>query len=324
MSQKRLLQFQNCHSIINAGTYYSKRQFVTILSLNKTRDERDGYFLCHCAGICRFCFWAHKYLCVFFYLMGTIAMHQKGTFMEHFNPCRYAVINEKNPREIVMLRGTGCSWRRCRFCDYHLDSSEDEAANYALNQEQLLKVTGIHHKLEVINSGSFVDLDSETLSLIEQICQEKQISQLHFECHWRHRDAIFDFRNRFASLGIELKIKTGVEMFDALFRESYLDKGIDTDNPAELAAYFDEVCLLQGIPGQTAKSMDQDIQTGLANFERVCINIMQENRRPVKPDPMIIKIFARELYPKYIQDPRVDILMENTAFGVGGVVENAK
>ena len=70
--------------------------------------------------------------------------------------------------------------------------------------------------------------------------------------------------------------------------------------------------------------MDQDIQTGLANFERVCINIMQENRRPVKPDPMIIKIFARELYPKYIQDPRVDILMENTAFGVGGVVENAK
>lgn len=70
--------------------------------------------------------------------------------------------------------------------------------------------------------------------------------------------------------------------------------------------------------------MDQDIQTGLAYFERVCINIMQENRNPIKPDPTVIAIFARELYPKYIKYCRVDILMENTAFGVGGVVERAE
>ena len=236
--------------------------------------------------------------------------------MEEFNPNRYAVIHEKNPREIVMLRGKGCSWRRCRFCDYHLDSSKDEQANFALNQKQLKKVTGIYRKLEVINSGSFVDLDEATLRLIEQICQEKQISQVHFECHWRHRDAIADFRNRFAALNIELKLKIGVETFDFLFRECYLDKGIDTNNPKEIAAYFDEVCLLQGIPGQSLEQMDQDIQTGLAYFERVCINIMQENRKPIKPDPKVIAIFARELYPKYIEDCRVDILMENTAFGV--------
>ena len=43
--------------------------------------------------------------------------------MKDFNPNRYAVIEEKNPREIVMLRGLGCTWRRCRFCDYHLDSA---------------------------------------------------------------------------------------------------------------------------------------------------------------------------------------------------------
>lgn len=59
--------------------------------------------------------------------------------MEDFNPNRYAVINEKNPREIVMLRGLGCSWRRCRFCDYHLDFSPDSSANFALNREQLEK-----------------------------------------------------------------------------------------------------------------------------------------------------------------------------------------
>lgn len=244
--------------------------------------------------------------------------------MQEFNPNRYAVIHEKNPREIVMLRGHGCSWRRCRFCDYHLDSSPDEGANFSLNKKQLLKVTGIYRRLEVINSGSFVDLDEATLSLIEEVCRKHQIYQLHFECHWRHRHAIAGFRRRFASLGIELKIKTGVETFDALFRESYLGKGIDTDSPEEIAGYFDEVCLLFGLPGQTAESMERDIETGLAHFERVCVNIMQENLRPIKPDPRVIDIFSRELYPKYKKDCRVDILMENTAFGVGGVVEHAE
>lgn len=244
--------------------------------------------------------------------------------MQDFNPSRYAVIHEKNPREIVMLRGHGCSWRRCRFCDYHLDSSSDKNANFNLNREQLLKITGIYKKLEVINSGSFVDLDESTLSLIEEVCEKHQINQVHFECHWRHRNAIADFRKRFAAHNIELKIKTGVETFDALFRESYLDKGIDTDSPQEIAKYFDEVCLLFGIPGQTAESMEKDIRIGLTHFERVCINIMQENLKPIKPDPNVIAIFSKELYPKYIENCRVDILMENTAFGVGGVVEDAE
>lgn len=240
-----------------------------------------------------------------------------------FHPNRYSVIEEKNPREIVMLRGKGCAWRRCRFCDYHLDSSPDKAANFALNREQLLKVTGIHHKLEVINSGSFVDLDEATLALIEEICQSHGIYEVHFECHWQHRKEIAGFRARFQKKGITLKIKIGVETFDSLFRESYLDKGIDTDKPEEIAAYFDEVCLLQGIPGQTVESMDHDIRTGLAYFERVCVNIMQENKKPVKPDPDVIAAFTRELYPKYESDKRIDILMENTAFGVGGVAEYA-
>ena len=79
-----------------------------------------------------------------------------------------------------------------------------------------------------------------------------------------------------------------------------------------------------GIPGQTVDHMEQDIQIGLAHFERICINIMQENRKPIKPDPKVIAAFAKELYPKYIENCRVDILMENTAFGVGGVVEHAE
>ena len=237
---------------------------------------------------------------------------------ENLEPIRYSMITEKNPREIVMLRGSGCVWKRCRFCDYHLDKSPDKEANFLLNRTQLLQVTGLYHKLEVINSGSFVDLDEDTISLIEEVCLKKDISEIHFECHWMHRKEIPAFRKRFADKGITLKLKIGVETFDSLFRESYLSKGIDTDSPAEIAQYFDEVCLLQGIPGQTVESMRQDIETGLQFFERVCVNIMVENRMPIKPDPRVIALFQKYLSPDYINNPRVDILMENTDCGVGG------
>lgn len=233
-------------------------------------------------------------------------------------PIRYSLITEKNKREIVMLRGHGCSWRRCRFCDYHLDSSKDLEANFSLNRQVLTQVTGKYHKLEVINSGSFVDLDENTLQLIETICFERQITQLHFECHWLHRHEISSFRKRLEEKGITLKLKTGVETFDPLFRECYLSKGIDTDHPQEIARYFQEVCLLQGIPGQTEESMKRDIEIGLAYFERICINIMTENSSPVKPDPKVISIFKKNIYPAYIHNPRIDILLNNTDFGIGG------
>lgn len=231
---------------------------------------------------------------------------------------RYSVITQKNPREIVMLRGNGCKWRRCRFCDYHLDYSKDTESNYELNKEQLAKVTGLYHKLEIINSGSFTDLDEKTLTLIEQICLEKEISELHFECHWMHREEVPAFRERFQRLGITLKLKIGVETFDSLFRESYLDKGITTDDPDEIASYFDEVCLLFGLPGQSVSSMRNDIETGLRYFERVCVNIMTQNQMPIQPDDRVIALFKTEIYPDYAQNDRVDILIENTDFGVGG------
>lgn len=231
---------------------------------------------------------------------------------------RYSVITQKNPREIVMLRGNGCKWRRCRFCDYHLDYSKDTESNYELNKEQLAKVTGLYHKLEIINSGSFTDLDEKTLTSIEQICLEKEISELHFECHWMHREEVPAFRERFQRLGITLKLKIGVETFDSLFRESYLDKGITTDDPDEIASYFDEVCLLFGLPGQSVSSMRNDIETGLRYFERVCVNIMTQNQMPIQPDDRVIALFKTEIYPDYAQNDRVDILIENTDFGVGG------
>ncbi|MFI3212702.1 MAG: radical SAM protein [Eubacteriales bacterium] len=235
---------------------------------------------------------------------------------------RYSVIEEKNKREIVLLRGKGCSWRKCRFCDYHLDFSTNQEENDALNAIELEKVTGIYQKLEVINSGSFVDLSEETMNLIAHICTQKEIKELHFECHYSLREHVPALRKRFATLGIAIIVKIGVETFDSLFRESYLVKGITTDKPEEIAIHFDECCLLQGIPGQTVSSMIQDIETGLTYFKRVCVNIMQANGSFIKPDPSVISAFVNHVYPVYKDNIRVDILLKNTAFGVGGVTTN--
>ena len=81
---------------------------------------------------------------------------------------------------------------------------------------------------------------------------------------------------------------------------------------------FDEVCLLQGLEGQAEESMKQDIELGLEYFERVCVNIMVENSTKIKPDETVIKTFVDKVYPLYKNNDRVDILLVNTEFGVGG------
>lgn len=230
---------------------------------------------------------------------------------------RYSVIEEKNPREIVLLRGNGCKWRRCRFCDYHVDFSLDEQENFLLNQRVLQQVTGKFKRLEVINSGSFCDLNEQTMAEIIRVCQKKNINCIYFECHWQHREQIAPLKKLFAAAGITVKLKIGVETFDSIFRESYLDKGMDKASPENIAEYFDQVCLLMGLPGQTEESMLGDIALGLKYFERVCVNIMVQNTKPVLPDPKVIKLFKEKVYPLYADNPRVDILLNNTDFGVG-------
>lgn len=240
---------------------------------------------------------------------------QQNTTQETAMP-RYSCITDKNPREIVLLRGSGCKWRKCTFCDYHLDFSKDEHANYELNKQVLSQVTGKYHHLEVINSGSFCDLDPNTLKFIRFTCIQHQIHKIHFECHWIHRNEIAALRDFFAP-DITVKIKLGVETFDTAFRETILKKGITTDDPNEIAHYADEVCLLFGIAGQTLDSMKKDIEIGLAYFERICINLMVENTTAIRPCQEVIHLFHKNLYPLYCSNPRIDILLNNTDFGVG-------
>ena len=136
---------------------------------------------------------------------------------------RYSVIEGKNPREIVLLRGRGCAWRRCKFCDYHLDASRDEQANLALNRKALSQVMGVFGRLEAINSGSFAELDESTVREIERVCREKGVRDLHIESHWLFRRTLPALRARFSAQGVRLHVKIGVETFDADYRERVLE-----------------------------------------------------------------------------------------------------
>lgn len=231
---------------------------------------------------------------------------------------RYSVIPDKFPREIVLLRGSGCRWRKCSFCDYHTDASADKEENFRLNQQVLSCVTGEFRRLEVINSGSFPELDVKTMEEIRKVCEEKGIRQVSFESHWMYRKKIPALREFFAEKGISVFMKIGVETFDIPYREDTLVKGMGDVTPEEIAAYFDSTCLLFGLAGQTVESMKADIETGLRWFSRICINVMVENTTSVKPVPEVIRVFLEQLYPIYKDDERVDILIDNTDFGVGG------
>jgi hypothetical protein len=44
---------------------------------------------------------------------------------------------------------------------------------------------------------------------------------------------------------------------------------------------------------------------------------MVENTAPLQPCDAVREIFVNEIYPLYKENPRVDILLHNTDFGVG-------
>ncbi|WP_332842665.1 hypothetical protein [Paraclostridium sp. AKS81] len=86
---------------------------------------------------------------------------------------RYSEINNKNKREIVLLKGFPCKWGKCSFCDYTLDNDNDEDDMNRLNFEVLENITGKYKVLEVINSGSCFELPKNTLDRIKSIIIEK-------------------------------------------------------------------------------------------------------------------------------------------------------
>lgn len=225
---------------------------------------------------------------------------------------RYSQITEKLPREFVLLQGTGCQWKQCTFCDYHLDVSETP---FEINREVFSLVTGQYGVLDVINSGSCFELDKNTISLIVDVVKQRKIHTLWFEVHWMYRNRLSEFTNLFPD--IIVKFRTGVETFDPKIRNSW-KKGIpESVSVQDIAKYFQGVCLLFGIHGQSKESISNDIELAMANFEYFSINAFVENTTTTKRDENLIHWFEDVWLKKLKNNPKVEILISNTDLGVG-------
>ncbi|NFS28356.1 radical SAM protein [Clostridium botulinum] len=226
---------------------------------------------------------------------------------------RYNIIEEKNKREIVLLKGFPCIWGKCTFCDYIDDNSTKEEEINKLNFEVLDNVKGVYKTLEVINSGSCFELPKETLKKIKEVINKNGIKKIFLESHWCYKNRLQEMRDFF---GIEIVFKIGVESFDNDFRNKFLNKNANFKTYEEVKENFQSVCLLVGIKGQNKEMIKRDIDIVLHNFDYGTVNIFTENTTEIKRDEELIKWFEKEY--QFLRDvEKIEILFENTDFGVG-------
>ena len=226
---------------------------------------------------------------------------------------RYSEITNKNKREIVLLKAFPCKWGKCSFCDYILDNSNDEEEINKLNFEVLENITGKYKVLEVINSGSCFEIPKATLIRIKEIIKEKKIEKLFFESHWIYKKKIQQMRDFFE---IPITFKIGVETFDYNFRNNYLNKNAKFKTVEELKEYFDSPCIMVGIKGQTKEMIDKDMEIVQKYFDHATINVFVNNTSEVKRDQELVDWFENK-YRFLIDNPKIEILFNNTDFGVG-------
>lgn len=226
---------------------------------------------------------------------------------------RYSKITNKNRREIVLLKAFPCAWGKCAFCDYIDDNSRNEDEMIALNAQVLKNVTGEFGVLEVIDSASCFELPKPTLALVRQIVWEKHIERLFFESHWMYRRQLQKMRDY---MGVPITYKIGVETFDNDFRQRVLNKNADFKTPEEVAEYFDSPCIMVGIQGQTKEMIDRDMEILKTYFKLGTVNVYTNNTTAIKKDDALISWF-RNKYKYLDDDPAIEVLYENTDFGVG-------
>lgn len=225
---------------------------------------------------------------------------------------RYSLIHDKFPREFVLLQGTGCRWKKCAYCDYFHDVSENP---YELNSKELEKVTGHYGILDVINSGSAMELDKDTITLIKHIVAEKKIHTIWFESHYMYRTHLEKFARQFAPA--KVKFRCGIETFDASLRNKW-NKGILSEVTArDVAKYFDGICLLCGTKGESKERIISDINTALKYFEYISVNLFNKNTTSIEVDEDLQRWFVTEVYPHIKDNPAIEVLLQNTDLGVG-------
>ena len=222
------------------------------------------------------------------------------------------------PREFVLLQGTGCRWRRCEFCDYHSDVSDDP---FEVNRQVLEQVTGEYGVLDVINSGSAFELDDRTIEMLQRIIVEKNIHTLWCEMHWMYRNRLEQFAQRIldgvSNSQLSIKFRCGIETFDEELRKRW-NKGVPEAVTAEdVARYFQGVCLLCCTEGETRKRIVRDIELARKHFEYFSVNVFCNNTTKIKRDQALVDWFVSEVYPTIKDDPRIEVLIDNTDLGVG-------
>jgi uncharacterized Fe-S cluster-containing MiaB family protein len=225
---------------------------------------------------------------------------------------RYSLIKEKMPREFLLLQGTGCRWAKCTFCDYFGDCSGNP---YEVNKKVLEQVTGEFGVLDIINSGSAMELDSDTIGLIKETIVEKNIKTVWFEAHYMYRNRLETFAKQFAPAAV--KFRCGIESFDPTLRSSW-NKGVPSNvTAADIAEYFKGVCLLCCTQGDTKERILNDIATARKHFEYFSINLFCNNSTAVKRDTELAKWFEAEVYPMLKDIDGIEILLNNNDLGVG-------
>lgn len=227
---------------------------------------------------------------------------------------RYSLIETKMPREFLLLQGQGCRWGKCTFCDYHSDASPTP---FATNKAVLDRVTGKYKRLDIINSGSAMELDEATIEYIKKIVIDKDIKELWFEAHYMYRNKLANFAKQFAPAVV--KFRCGIESFDAKSRKSW-NKGVpDNVTVADVAKYFKGVCLLCCVQGDNKERILNDIATAIQHFEYFSVNLFCDNSTQVKRDVELAEWFIKEVYPQIKDNNRIEVLIDNTDLGVGDI-----
>lgn len=224
---------------------------------------------------------------------------------------RYSTIDEGMKREFLLLQGKGCAWRKCTFCDYYLDSSSDP---FVINEPVLDMVSGKYGVLDIINSGSAMELDERTLDKIAVTVREKKISDLWFEAHWMYRHSLAGFAEQF---DCRVHYRIGVETFNPDLRLKW-KKGIGRDVTAEeIRRYFDGICLLAGVKGQTLEDIKSSVETAERLFDYYSVNLFCLNSSQEERDDELADAFIREIVPSLRKSRKAEILIDNTDLGVG-------
>lgn len=225
---------------------------------------------------------------------------------------RYSEITKKMPREVILIQGQGCRWKKCTFCDYYLDVSDNP---FEVNLGAINAVTGKFGTLDVIDSGSAPEIDNETLKLLVSKVKEKKIHTLWFEAHWIYRFELNKFKQNFP--GSKVKFRTGIETFNPILREKW-NKGVPKNvTPEDIAQYYQGVNLMIGLENQTIYDVCNDIEIADKYFEYFTLNVFVPNTTNQKLNQNVVDEFIEKVLPNVENNPKADILLNNTDWGVG-------